>query len=133
MRIPFSQLRFNDAASQEWGININRKIPARNEDIYWIFVPRNETGWASRFGRLVGLDGVKPRRSAELLPYIASGGKLSSDVVEADPFRNEFDNDVRAGLDVKMGLGSNLTLDATFNPDFGQVEADPAVVNLNSF
>lgn len=133
MRIPYSQLRFNNSPIQEWGININRDISASNEDIYWIYVPRDESGWASRFGRLVGLEGIRPARRLELLPYVATGSNLPSDVDENDPFRSSFENDIRAGLDVKMGLGSNLTLDATFNPDFGQVEADPAEVNLSAF
>ncbi len=133
MRIPYSQLRFNAAPSQTWGVNFNREISSRNEDIYWIYVPRNETGWASRFGKLEGLSGISPKRRLELLPYVASGADISTDISDDNPFRNKFENNLRAGLDVKMGLGPNLTLDATFNPDFGQVEADPAEVNLSAF
>ena len=133
MRIPFSQLRFNEAPTQDWGININRQIPANNEDIFWIYVPKEETGWASRFGKLEGLTGIKPSRRLELLPYVASGGIAANDVDPQDPFRSDFETDFRAGLDAKIGLGSNLTLDATINPDFGQVEADPAEVNLTAF
>ncbi len=134
MRIPFSQLRFTVAGDQEWGINISRRIPSRNERIYWIYTPRNETGWASRFGRLTGIANVQPSRRLEVLPYVASGGVLTGEEIDsANPFARKFDSQVRAGVDVKMGLGPNLTLDATINPDFGQVEADPAEVNLSAF
>ena len=130
MRIPFSQLRFTDKTEQIWGINFNRWVPGRNEDIYWIYVPRDATGWASRFGHLTGISGIAPSRRIELLPYTASS--LSARTGQ-NPITEPTDKDSRAGGDLKMGLGPNLTLDATFNPDFGQVEADPAVVNLSAY
>src|SRR5690606_32429802 len=77
MRIPFSQLRFIDRERQVWGINFNRWIPDRNEDVYWVYVPRDETGWASYFGELHGIEGVKPSRRLELLPYAASDGSFT--------------------------------------------------------
>ncbi len=133
MRIPFSQLRFNDTGT--WGINVNRWIPTKNEDIYWVYIPRDETGWSSRFGDLVGVQEVRSSRRMELLPYVASDTRLvSRDLVDADdPFSGRTSFDGRIGADFKMGLGPNMTLDATVNPDFGQVEADPAVVNLSAF
>ena len=133
MRIPFSQLRFNNQEQQVWGVNINRWIPDINEDVYWIYVPSKETGWSSRFGTLEGIRDIRPSRRLELLPYAAAGLTLDSQVSDSDPFRNQTDLNHRAGLDLKMGLGPNLTLDATVNPDFGQVEADPAEVNLSAF
>ena len=133
MRIPFSQLRFNDADRQTWGLNINRYIPNKREDIYWIVVPRGETGWSSRMGQIVGIQGVKPSTRVELLPYVAGGATIPSDVDPDDPYTENVNLSGRAGLDVKIGLGPNLTLDATVNPDFGQVEADPAEVNLSAF
>lgn len=133
MRIPFSQLRFVDRPQQIWGINFNRWTPSRNEDVYWVYVPRNETGYASRFGTLTGIEGIRPSRRLELLPYIAGDAGFTADVPSGDPFRDGSDIDSRIGGDLKMGLGPNLTLDATFNPDFGQVEADPAEVNLTAF
>jgi Domain of unknown function (DUF5916) len=134
MRIPFSQLRFNDRPVQEWGIQVYRWIPQLNEDIYWVVVPRNETGFASRFGLLEGLRNIHSGRRVEMVPYVASNGRFAG---APDP-KNPFDPDgrqvgVRAGADLKMGLGPNITLDATINPDFGQVEADPAEVNLTAF
>lgn len=130
MRIPFSQLRFNNHPELVWGINWNRWIPARNEDVFWIYTPRQETGWASRFGDLVGLNGITPSRRLELLPYVSADGRYVDRAAE-DPFDKTYSG--RAGGDLKMGLGPNLTLDATINPDFGQVEADPAEVNLSAY
>ncbi|MBK6782301.1 MAG: hypothetical protein IPG75_22665 [Gemmatimonadetes bacterium] len=107
-------------------------MPHVNEDVYWIVIPKNETGWSSRFGLLTGIDGVKPPRRVELLPYVAGNGRYE-DAPSGDPFNDGSEYTGRAGLDFKMGLGPNLTLDATVNPDFGQVEADPAEVNLSAF
>lgn len=133
MRIPFSQLRFIDKPEQVWGVNMNRWVPSRNEDAFWIAVPRDETGWSSWFGDLHGLSGIKPTRRLELLPYMAGDARFESGRSKADPFNDGSEFESRAGADVKMGLGPNLTLDATINPDFGQVEADPAEVNLSAF
>jgi hypothetical protein len=133
IRIPFSQLRFNDAPQQVWGVTLNRWIPARNEDVFWVYVPRNTKGWSSYFGDLTGLEGIRPSRRLELLPYSAGDAVLADGVPDDDPFRSDTDFDGRAGADLKMGLGPNLTLDGTVNPDFGQVEADPAEINLTQF
>jgi hypothetical protein len=135
MRIPFSQLRFNDRDEQIWGINVNRWIPSNNEDIYWIAVPREESGWSSRFGELHGLNGVSSGRRMEISPYVATEAVITSAelVSDSDPFASRSDMRARVGADLKMGIGSNLTLDATINPDFGQVDGDPAVVNLSAF
>ncbi|MFW6039760.1 MAG: DUF5916 domain-containing protein, partial [Gemmatimonadota bacterium] len=133
-RIPFSQLRFNDGVDQ-WGLNINRWMPGRQEDLYWIVVPREEPGWSSQMGRLAGLSGVQPRRRLEVSPYVAGDLALTSDALvnAADPFASGSEFTGRVGADLKYGIGPNLTLDATVNPDFGQVEADPAIVNLSAF
>jgi len=132
MRIPFSQLRFNPAETQTWGVNINRYVPARNEDIYWVLVPKQETGWASRFGELQGLRGIEPSRRLELLPYVTGAATITGDRNPKNPFDDGRNLETRAGADLKLGLGPGLTLDAAINPDFGQVEADPAVVNLSA-
>lgn len=135
MRIPFSQLRFNDRDEHVFGANVNRWIPTRREDLYWVYVPRDETGWSSRFGRLTGVSGIESTSRVELMPYVATDTRFtSSELVDADdPFAARAEFEGRLGADFKMGLGPNLTLDATVNPDFGQVEADPAVVNLSAF
>ena len=133
MRIPFSQLRFTNKVIQTWGININRWVPQRNEDVYWIVVPRDEAGFVSRFGTLTGLESILPSRRMELLPYVAGNASFTSAPAPGDPFDDGSTSSFRAGGDFKMGLGPSLTLDATFNPDFGQVEADPAQLNLTAF
>jgi len=135
MAIPFSQLRFNQAEDVVFGVNINRYMPARFEDLFWTPVPKDENGWASWFGDLEGLHDVQTRRPIELVPYVASDLAITSDELldPADPFAERSDLAGRLGADLKMGIGSGLTLDATFNPDFGQVEADPAEVNLSAF
>jgi hypothetical protein len=131
--IPFSQLRFNDRDPQVWGLNIRRWIPAQNEEVYWALVSRTEEGWASLFGDLHGLAGIRPRRRLELMPYAGGTSHWRGDVDRDDPFTSGADLDGRVGLDAKVGFGSNLTFEATVNPDFGQVEADPAEVNLTAF
>jgi hypothetical protein len=133
MRIPFNQLRFTNTDAQMWGVNIYRLVPGRNEEVYWSLVRRTERVWASRFGELHGILGIRPTARIELLPYVASSSTLTGRRDEADPFGGGHDLVGRAGLDMKMGLGPNLTLDATINPDFGQIDADPAEVNLTAF
>jgi hypothetical protein len=135
LRIPFSQLRFNDAEEQVWGLNLNRYVPRRNEDDFWMVVPRHVTGWSSWFGDLTGVRGVRPSRRLELLPYVAGDWQVNSgrNPRAGTPFDSRRDWAGRVGGDAKVGLGPNLTLDATVNPDFGQLEADPAVVNLTAF
>jgi hypothetical protein len=133
MRIPFSQLRFNAQDVQTWGINISRSNPSQNYDVYWVLVPKTETGWASRFGDLIGLNGIDPRRRLELLPYVAASARAIGTTQPANPFVDGADLTSRTGVDARVGFGPNLTLEATFNPDFGQVEADPAEVNLTAF
>ena len=133
MKIPFSQLRFNDAEEQAWGVNINRYMPLRNEDLYWIVIPEKESGWSSRMGRLTGIRGIRPSTRIELLPYVAGRATIADDVDPDDPYTSTLDLDARAGLDATIGIGPNLTVTAAINPDFGQVEADPAEVNLSVF
>jgi len=132
MRIPFSQLRFNDGEVQVWGVNLVRATPAHNREEVWVLVPKSETGWASRFGELHGIVGVRPALGFELFPYIASSSARRS-VETENPFSESGETDGRLGAEVRMRLGPSLALEATFNPDFGQVEADPAEVNLSQF
>ena len=133
MRIPFSQLRFNHGPVQTWGLNVDRWIPEKNEDNFWIPVPTSVQAWSSYMGRLNGIEGIRPRRRLELLPYATSAVTLRDQPDPANPFEGAASSTARVGGDLKMGLGPNFTLDATVNPDFGQVEADPAVVNLSAF
>jgi hypothetical protein len=131
MRIPFSQLRFSKKQAQVWGLEIKRAIPGKNENNYWVLIPKAATGYPSHFGYLRGISGIRPSRRLELLPYTAGDVTVRGNPNPANPFDSKLGG--RAGGDLKMGLGPNLTLDGTINPDFGQVEADPADVNLTAF
>ncbi len=132
-RIPFSQLRFSAGEVLVWGLNINHYVPSLNEDRYWVLVPKTETGWSSRMGTLTGIAGIAPSPRIEITPYVAGEARIDPRIASDDPFRTRTEFAGRAGVDAKMGLGPNLTLDATINPDFGQVEADPAEVNLTAY
>jgi Domain of unknown function (DUF5916) len=131
--IPFSQLRFNPRSDQTWGLNLYRFRPTLDEADYWIVVPRTVRAWSSRFGDLTGINGIVPPRRIEALPYVAGASTVNGARDERNPFDTAANFDGRVGADVKMGLGPNLTLETTINPDFGQVEADPAEVNLTAF
>ncbi|HEX6314776.1 MAG TPA: DUF5916 domain-containing protein, partial [Gemmatimonadaceae bacterium] len=133
LRIPFNQLRFAPGDRQEWGLNVVRRVPDRNEQSYWSLVRRTEVGWSSRMGVITGIDGVRPARRVELLPYVAADSRATPLIDPGNPFHEEYATAARVGGDLKMGLGPNLTLDVTLNPDFGQVEGDPAVVNLSAY
>lgn len=133
MKIPFTQLRFARKDVQVWGMNVNRWVPTENEDSYWVLVAKEDTGWSSRMGEIHGINGIKPSKRIELLPYAVTDGRFQSEVDPADPFNDSREFKSRMGGDFRMGVGPNLTLSGTVNPDFGQVEADPAEVNLSPF
>jgi hypothetical protein len=132
IRIPLSQLRFTHAEHQTWGVNVQRYIQRKNETAWLEMVPKKESGIASRMLNLTGLDGLNPTRHLELLPYAAARSEFITPQ-RGDPFNDGSRAFASAGADVKWGVTSNLTVNATVNPDFGQVEVDPAVVNLTAF
>ena len=119
--IPFHNLRFSSGG--DWGINIARYISRKKEQVFWVMIPRKESGWVSRFAHLEGLADIQSRRTLELLPYSVGRSTFAAG-------RELFGN---AGADLRYGLSSNVSLNATINPDFGQVEADPAELNLSVF
>ena len=131
MRIPFSQLRFPPSEKQRWGLQLDRWMPDKNEDLQWVMIPPRETGYISRFGTLEGIEGVRPARPVELIPYIAGDATRRASTAINNPLNRPYEG--RLGLDAKFAVGPTLTLDATVNPDFGQVDADPAEVNLSAF
>ncbi|OGU67922.1 MAG: hypothetical protein A2499_14195 [Stygiobacter sp. RIFOXYC12_FULL_38_8] len=132
MRIPFSQLRFKESDKMVWGINFNREIKRNGESSYYVMVPKKESGFVSRFASLEGLNGIKPKQRLEILPYIVQKAQyLVHD--KNDPFYKSNQYKTTIGADFKIGLSSSLNIDATINPDFGQVEVDPAVINLSAF
>jgi hypothetical protein len=132
MRIPFTQLRFKESDKMVWGINLDRDIKRRHEMSYYIMVPKNESGFVSKFADLVGLDGIKSKQRFEVLPYFVQKAQyLVHD--ENNPFYKSKQYKTSLGADLKFSVGSNLNVDATINPDFGQVEVDPAIINLSEF
>jgi len=133
IRIPLSQIRYESSDDvQTWGVNFGRKRMSSNELSYYSLRSRTREGFVSQFGTLEGVDIPRPSRRIEARPYVLSG--MHRGPSEAgDPFFDGSASSVRTGTDLRFGLGSAFTLDATFNPDFGQVEADPAVINLSEF
>jgi hypothetical protein len=133
VRIPYSQLRFTKQDVHTWGINFARRTARNKEVAYLVNTPKGTNGIVSRFADLAGIQGIKPDRLFELVPYGVARADVNSQVVSADPFSQRMNQKFDGGLDVKYGLTSNLIFTGTINPDFGQVEVDPAVVNLSVF
>jgi hypothetical protein len=132
-RIPLSQLRYNRNVTQQvWGLQLARKIARKAEIDQFSYTPKSQQQGINRYGHLTGLGNLHSVRKIELVPYVLAKNENPA-AVEGDPFNKKNELKPGAGLDAKIGLTSNLTLDATFNPDFGQVEVDPAVVNLSAF
>ncbi|HEU4699696.1 MAG TPA: DUF5916 domain-containing protein, partial [Gemmatimonadales bacterium] len=129
-RIPLSQLRFGRDSIQAWGLQVWRSIARRNESDMWAFWKRNESGGPAYFGSIEGLRVARQPRQMEFVPYVVSKSKFER-AAAGDPFNRTREQGFRTGADLKLNLTSALTLDATINPDFGQVEVDPAVVNLS--
>jgi hypothetical protein len=130
MRIPYSQLRFVRRSQYVWGINFRRDIARKNEFDYLVYTPKNGSGFVSRFPDLVGIERIEPPRRIEVMPYTTTKAAFTPRQ-SGDPFNDGSRLAQGFGADARIGLGSNLTLNATVNPDFGQVEVDPAVVNLS--
>jgi hypothetical protein len=133
IRIPFSQLRFPASENHLWGINASRFIHRKNESVWLHPVKKTDNGTASRMDDLGGINGIEASRNLELLPYVAARSEFIKPMSSGDPFNDGSRQFASTGIDIKYGLSSNFTLDATINPDFGQVEVDPAVVNLTAF
>ncbi|MEX2527506.1 MAG: DUF5916 domain-containing protein, partial [Gemmatimonadota bacterium] len=131
-RIPYSQLRFGQDSVQTWGVNFAREISRHNEMSVWAPLPRDENRMVSLFGELHGLEGLGQPRRMELQPYTRFRARRGPGDA-ANPFHQPTLTAGTVGVDLKYGVTNNLTLDATVNPDFGQVEADPSQVNLTAF
>lgn len=126
--VPFSQLRFRDEPHHEFGFGVWRDIARRNQRDSWpAYRPSSRTLMA-QMGTITGIERIAPARRIELLPYV-----VAKSVPSTTPVPTSNASQLAAGLDLKAGIGPNLTLDATVRPDFGQVEADPAVLNLSAF
>jgi Domain of unknown function (DUF5916)/Carbohydrate family 9 binding domain-like len=133
MKIPFSQVRFEKSSGDVWGLEMARIIYRRNETDFWQHIPKDAPGLVHLFGELKGLENIKPRKIFDVTPY----GVAKVETYKADP-TNPFltsgkKYNATAGIDAKIGVTNNMTMDLTINPDFGQVEADPSVVNLTAY
>jgi hypothetical protein len=131
-RIPLSQLRFRAGADHTLGFAVTRTIQHLNETDTWPLVARSAPGYVSSFGDLRGVAPPGGGGRLELIPYVL-GQVSTAPVAAGDPLERSPDPSQAVGLDLKYRIGSGLTLTGTVNPDFGQVEADPAVVNLGAF
>jgi hypothetical protein len=130
--IPFSQLRYDQAPEQVWGFNAWRYVNRLQEENHWKLLANDGTGGVYTFGELHGLKDLPRNRRLELSPYL-SGSITTNKKIPDNPYAKGARFNARGGLDAKIGITNNFTLDATINPDFGQVEADPSVMNLSAF
>jgi hypothetical protein len=126
--IPLSQLRYASKSEHTFGLMIVRDVARTGERISWPLYRRNVQGYVSQSGEIHGIRGIPTPRRLEIAPYV-----VTKNVTEPDGSDFRHKQELTGGADVKYGLSSNLTVDATINPDFGQVEADPAVLNLTAF
>jgi hypothetical protein len=133
MKIPFSQVRFEKNSGDVWGLNFARILFRKNETTFWQHIPKDAPGFIHLMGELTGLEEIKPRKIFDITPYT---------VAKAETFKAEPDNPfmksgrsskLNGGIDAKIGITNNMTMDLTINPDFGQVEADPSEVNLSAY
>jgi hypothetical protein len=133
MKIPFSQVRFEKSSGDVWGLDIARILYRKNETTFWQHIPRDAPGMVHLFGELKGLEQIRPRKIFDITPY----GVAKTETYQSDP-ANPFlssgkSSKLNGGIDAKIGVTNNMTMDLTINPDFGQVEADPSVVNLSAY
>ena len=133
MKIPFSQVRFEKNSASGWGLEVARILYRKNETDFWQHIPKDAPGLVHLFGELKGLEKIKPRKIFDITPYT---------VAQAETFQSDAENPflakgkrskINGGVDAKIGVTNNLTMDLTINPDFGQVEADPSEVNLTAY
>lgn len=132
MKIPFNQLRFAKMENHIWGLEVMRTLFRKEEFSVWQMIPQDADAWVSRWGELHGINNIKPKKEIALTPYVM-GGLETSETEEGNPFKTGTDWIYNAGLDGKIAVTNDLTLNFTINPDFGQVEADPSEVNLTAF
>jgi hypothetical protein len=127
-RIPLSQLRYGRERHHTFGLTVDRDLYRYAQRVSWPLFRQSKAGFVSQFGEVSGFDDLEAPRRLEVAPYV-----VTKNVSEFTPTGIGRTQDATLGGDVKYRVASNLTLDATLNPDFGQVEADPAVLNLTAF
>lgn len=132
LRIPLSQLRFTDKEELTWGIQVQRMYFRNLERSQWQYIPPDAGGYVHLMGEMKGIKGIRPQKQLEVQPYlVAKTERFEKEV--GNPFATGSSSALDVGLDAKIGITSDITLDLTVNPDFGQVEADPSQVNLSAF
>lgn len=131
-KIPLTQLRFSEDSVQVWGLEVKRRLFRKDERSLWQAISNEDQGYVSRFGELHGLTNLKPKQQFDVTPYVV-GSYEHYKKQEGSSFYPGEEWNARAGVDAKIGLTNNITMDLTINPDFGQVEADPSEVNLSAF
>jgi hypothetical protein len=133
LEVPFSQLRYSNKEEQTWGLHTWRWISRLSEESNWEKQSKTGPGMIYNFGELEGISGLKRSRRLEIMPFVLGELKTMKEV-PGNPFtKNGRLWKGNAGLDAKIGISSNFTVDLTVNPDFGQVESDPSVMNLTAF
>ena len=131
-RIPLRELRFSGKDNPSWGLQVYRHISRKNEDNYWTYWTKGEGGWVRHYGRLTNLKNIPRQRQIYVSPY-SIAHVASSQLYSTELHPGAFRTGRNVGADLKIGVTNNLTLDVTLNPDFGQVEADPAELNISAF
>ncbi len=132
VKIPFSQLRYGNQVDPVWGIQLTRRIFRKEERSIWQPIAQNSGVWVSGFGELHGLKNLTSRKQVELAPYmVAKAERFEKE--PGNPFADGSHNRLSVGMDGKLAVTSDLILDFTINPDFGQVEADPGAVRLDGY
>ena len=133
MKIPFSQVRFEKNSGNIWGLEVARALYRKNETMFWQHIPKDAPGLVHQFGELEGLEQIRPRKIFDVTPYAVAQAETFKAVPE-NPFLSKGNlKKINGGIDAKIGITNNMTMDLTINPDFGQVEADPSVVNLTAY
>ena len=133
MKIPFSQVRFEKNSGGIWGLEVVRTLYRKNETSLWQHIPKDAPGLIHLFGELTGLEQIKPRKIFDVTPY----GVGKAETFKAEPGNPFLEKGriygLKGGIDAKIGVTNNMTMDLSINPDFGQVEADPSEVNLTAY
>ncbi len=132
MKIPLSQLKFGKSEEQVWGLEVMRRHFREEERSVWQRLPVDTPGFISEFGELHGLFNLEPQKQMEIQPYTV-GSIKTYEAEDGNPFSDGSDGQLTGGLDAKIGITNDLTMDLTINPDFGQVEADPSAIALDGF
>ncbi len=127
MKIPFSQIRYTNQEEHVWGMHVWRWISRKAEEDQWQYIPLQAPAMVYLFGELQGVEQIRGSRQVEFLPYVSAGLEQMAELEGGPTFRPN------AGIDAKVGISSDYTLDLSINPDYGQVEADPSVLNLTTF